>query len=271
MKNLSLFIEQAAKGLAPSDWWQSKNGNVQRLFYIKGGKGQMVDESGEKTEFIPGKVYIFPCNIRHKFETGSENRIDHIYFDFLSTPPIIAMKPLVYDVPAGGALEGLLNAADRLLPDRLPSGNRFDGFRKHDNIPRDFGHIPDAPTDSEDEYFQLIYSLLGTILTLLSYERELPLSNDSVINESLDLMQSRYREPLCIAKIAAEAGFEVNHFIRRFKKVIGVTPYAYLRSYRLSKARLFVGSGYTLAEIAEMVGYEDASSLSRALKTPRER
>lgn len=267
MKKLTLFVEQAAKGLAPPDWWQRNGKNIQRLFYIKGGKGWMIDESGTRTPFIPGKVYVFSGNIRQNFVTGATDRIDHIYFDFISTPPISASAPIVYDVPPGGALEGLLKSLDILLPDRLPSGNRFDGFRTHNNIPHDFAQIVDAPHGSEDEFKQMIYSLFEAILTLLSYERELPFSDDRAINAALEKIHNEFGAELSVAGLAADAGFEVNYFIRRFRKVVGITPYSYLRRYRLAKARALYSSGLTLAEVAEIVGYDDPSSLSRALKT----
>lgn len=266
MKKLSLFIEQAAKGLAPTDWWQKDMSDTQRLFYIKGGKGWIINTNATKTPFVPGKIYVFPSNFKQNFVTGKTDRIDHIYFDFFSTPPIISDKPIIYDVPAGGPLESLLKTVDMLLPDRLPTGNRFDGFRTHADIPRSFTQIIDAPHGVEEEFKQLIYSLLETILTLLSYEREFPLSDDKTINAVLERIHRDFGENLSVSGLAAEAGFEVNYFIRRFRKMVGITPYSYLRRYRLAQARALCGSGYTLAEIADMVGYEDASSLSRALK-----
>lgn len=47
---------------------------------------------------------------------------------------------------------------------------------------------------------------------------------------------------------------------------MGQTPYAYLRTYRLALARQALASGDTLTQAAEKVGYQDAASLSRALR-----
>lgn len=267
MRKLTFFIDQAAKGLAPPDWWQNNRYNIQRLFYIKGGKGYIVDENGRHTQFIPGKIYVFPSNIYHNFMTGNEDCIDHIYFDFYSTPPIVSMSPLIYDVPPDSALESIVETLDRLLPDRLPGGARHDQIWSHTSIPRDFTRIANAPHKSNEEFKQIIYSLFDTLINLLSYERELPLSDDREINEVLEKIRKCYNEDLSVAKLAADSGFEVNYFIRRFRKIVGVTPYSYLKSYRLAKAQEFYSLGYTMAQVAEMVGYEDASSLSRAMKT----
>ena len=44
-------------------------------------------------------------------------------------------------------------------------------------------------------------------------------------------------------------------------------PYAYLRTYRLALAKQAIASGNTLTQAAEKVGYQNAASLSRALRS----
>ena len=69
--------------------------------------------------------------------------------------------------------------------------------------------------------------------------------------------------------LALEAGFAPNAFIRHFKRVMGQTPYAYIKDYRLMKATELLSQGVTVARAAELVGYENGSSLSRALAEKR--
>jgi hypothetical protein len=59
----------------------------------------------------------------------------------------------------------------------------------------------------------------------------------------------------------------IDHFIRRFRRAMGQTPYAYLRTYRLALAKQAIASGNTLTQAAEKVGYQNAASLSRALRS----
>lgn len=75
-----------------------------------------------------------------------------------------------------------------------------------------------------------------------------------------------YAAPLRVSELAAEVHLEENYFIRRFRRVMGQTPYAYLHTYRLALARQALASGDTLTQAAEKVGYQDAASLSRALR-----
>ncbi len=261
MKSMTIFIHQAAQGFAPSDWQKNSIPNIHRLYYIIGGKGRMIDEDGQVTRFEAGKIYLLPCNMSYSLESDPERPIEHIYFDFISIPPIVSKSPIIYDVEPGSALAGIVSTAAALLPKRST-----DRIVRPDRIPLDYGQIPDAVSGSSDELCQLIYSLFDTLLRLLQRERELPFLTDSVINESLELIKHSYSSRISVAEIAANAGFEVNHFIRRFKRVMGITPYAYLRNYRLLKARALISQGLTIAEAAERVGYENASSLSRAFR-----
>ena len=258
MKNVTFYIDQAAIGIAPEDWTLKNSIELQRLYYIRGGRGRILRDGGEPTEFEAGRIYLFPYNFFQRFENDPDDPIDHIYFDFISTPPIIASEPIIYDVNADSALHDILSAFEKLLPKRQKTWMDYPPMKR-------FGQVPDADSGSVGEYRQTVYSLFTAMLTMLSSIREIPYSSDRLINAALEKIREDYKSQLSVAELAAGAGFEVNHFIRRFRKVMGVTPYAYLRSYRLMKARGLVGSGHTLVEVAELVGYENASSLSRAL------
>ena len=269
MRKLSLFIEQAAKGLAPFDWELRNKANIQRLYYIKGGTGSIIGKDGSEESFKAGKVYIFPSNLTYHFITDRDDRVDHIYMDFYSTPPIVAPEPLVYDIQKDSAPDRLIRAIDSILIGRRPEEGRHDGYRQHDELPMLYGDMNEAEPGSENEYMMLIYSMLLSLLTMLSYIKELPVSDDEVVNEALDKIRARCAEPLSVSMLAAEAGFEVNHFIRRFRKVMGTTPYAYLRDYRLARAVSLTACGATLSEAAAKTGYENASSLSRAISSKK--
>ena len=70
---------------------------------------------------------------------------------------------------------------------------------------------------------------------------------------------------ITVSDMADRAGLAEKYFIRRFKSVMGQTPYAYLKSHRLLCASELIARGASVATASEMVGYEAPSSLSRAL------
>lgn len=260
MNNIRLFIDHLGSGYAPGDWWLKNHDEMQRLYYIKGGTGYFWLDKSTRVQFEKGKIYVFPHNMHVNFETTTEDPINHIYFDFISYPPIISTAPVVYDVEPDSSVMRTLDLLESLF-------RQYDMPRMTERkIPR----IAEAPAGSFDEKRQILYNSLLLLLNLLSEERELPFSNDAVINDVLAYIRKHYMEPITVSELAEHCGFVVNYFIRRFKSVMGQTPYSYLRSYRLLCARELLATGYTLLQTAEMVGYDNASSLSRALRLREE-
>lgn len=153
-------------------------------------------------------------------------------------PPILAAAPLC--IPAG--TKTLAHLA-QLLADTTAGHNRSD---------YDTGR-----------------ALLTLALRLLNEESVLPFYTDEVVSETLRRIWNDYAAPLHISELAAAVHLEENHFIRRFHRTMGQTPYAYLRTYRLALAKQAIASGSTLTQAAEKVGYQNAASLSRALRTEK--
>ncbi len=89
-----------------------KSRKMQRHYYIKGGIGFMKNARGERIPFEKGKIYIHPHNLKADFISDPEDPIDHIYYDFLSTPPIISGAPLVYNLPPNHTAISLIYAAE---------------------------------------------------------------------------------------------------------------------------------------------------------------
>lgn len=71
--------------------------------------------------------------------------------------------------------------------------------------------------------------------------------------------QKSYR----LEELADRTGYSKNQFIRVFRQVTGVTPYAYLVNSRIAKAKhLLLFSDYTATQIAQMLGYHDLNHFS---------
>lgn len=242
MNSLNVRINYWGCKIAPPEWGLSHAIRIQRLYYIKGGCASYIDGSGHPAPFLRGKIYVMPYNFLCRFKNSLTDPIDHIFFDFFSTPPIIAPEPLIYDVAEGSSLRHMLTMLEQLFSE---IGN---------------DELSLLPTER-----QLIEQLLSAVLSMLSMQSHIPFIDDPSVCDTLEYIHQNYALPISTQDLAGRAGFEVNYFIRRFKSVMCTTPYAYLRSYRLLKASEQLFGGATVVQAAEAVGYENASSLSRAL------
>jgi AraC-like DNA-binding protein len=78
-----------------------------------------------------------------------------------------------------------------------------------------------------------------------------------------DLADRRYGEPLDVKALAREAHVSPRHFSRSFRRVFGETPYQYLLSRRLERARhLLRTTDRTVAEICLDVGFTSVGSFT---------
>lgn len=235
---MTVTVDAAGSSKVPESWWMKTKINMQRLYYIKGGKGYVNLPDGNKLPFEKGKLYLHPYNLAADFVSDKDEPLDHLYFDFLSSPAIVSPRQCVYE--SSPSLMSLIDTAEVCLENH--------------------------PFTENGELYR---ALLEGMLMLLDMQSPLPTVDDEVIVRALNICEHHYGETLSVTDIARRSGFETNYFIRRFKKAMGVTPYAYLKTLRLIKARALISRGCTLSAAAREVGYENASSLARALKGRR--
>ena len=249
MQNISLSIHTCGECRAPKNWHLTERLRMQRLYYIKGGHAWYETPDGKRIDFLPGKLYLHPFNLTDTFGHDPADPLDHLFFDFTSTPPIISPEPLCFDVPEASPLYMQLAAIEQY-------------FRFYVGLPT---NCAGKPTIDYTAYRQTITGYLELLLLLLDTEHPLPFVDDIAVIHTLERIRLDYATPLTVSELAAQAGFELNYFIRRFKSIMGVTPYAYLRTFRLQKASELIAGGCTVTRAAELVGYENASGLYRAM------
>jgi AraC family transcriptional regulator len=71
------------------------------------------------------------------------------------------------------------------------------------------------------------------------------------------------REEIDLDRGAAEAGLSPFHFLRLFKRALGVTPHQYLLRCRLREAARLLGDGCSVTDAAYDVGFKDLSNFVR--------
>lgn len=88
----------------------------------------------------------------------------------------------------------------------------------------------------------------------------------ALLRRVLDEMRDRFQEPLELADLAEAAGLTIFQLIGLFRRVIGLTPHAFLIQLRLDAARAQLARGVPLAEAAAGAGFYDQSALTKHFK-----
>jgi AraC-like DNA-binding protein len=84
---------------------------------------------------------------------------------------------------------------------------------------------------------------------------------------SIKYIHDNYQSKISIQKLAKIENFNLSYYIEWFTKKNGMTPNVYIQKLRLAKAKeLLVETDLSLTMIAQYVGYEQQSSLTRLFK-----
>lgn len=93
-------------------------------------------------------------------------------------------------------------------------------------------------------------------------------------SRQMDVLQPVFRflheqlhRPIAVHELAERAGMSEKYFITFFKQTVGVTPGYYLYQVRMNRARDYLyQKTYTVKQIAELLGYPDPYTFSKAFK-----
>ncbi len=88
------------------------------------------------------------------------------------------------------------------------------------------------------------------------------------LRPALDLLDGRLAEPPRNRELAALCGMSADHFIRRFRGVVGMTPARYGIERRIATAaNWLVGTDWKIDAVADAAGFTDRFHFSHAFKT----
>lgn len=83
---------------------------------------------------------------------------------------------------------------------------------------------------------------------------------------AVDYIYAYYNQSISLEELAAVSCLSKYHFLRSFKQVFGLPPYQFIKKVRCQQAiHLLNTTRFPLQEIADEIGLENASSLSRMI------
>ena len=89
------------------------------------------------------------------------------------------------------------------------------------------------------------------------------LANIAHLRRARDLMDREYARPLDVAALARAALMSTAHFSRQFRAAYGETPYGYLMTRRIERAKALLRRGdLTVTEVCFAVGCTSLGSFS---------
>lgn len=253
--NAGVFFSGQLCGLASFE-----EGTTGYVHVLRAGALQIIDANGNKLPLDEPSLIFSVRNHAHQL-FGSENKgaelvCASIKFQTGSKNPVLEALPSPIIVPLA-SVHGLDTFIDVLFSEA--------------NLERE-GR--DAVMN------RLLEVILVNVLRHIIAEGHTPPSTLSALADRhlapvLEYINRNIREDLSVERLAEIAAMSRSSFIQHFKNTFAMAPGEYVQNCRMATAKKLIAKRKPMSVICFEVGYEDASSFSRAFKrntglTPRE-
>ena len=79
-------------------------------------------------------------------------------------------------------------------------------------------------------------------------------------------MQKNMFSKVSVNDVAEHVNLDYSYFVKLFKKNMQISPYQYMKNYRLNRAISLIKNGKSVGEAAEAAGYDSESTFSNTVK-----
>lgn len=204
-----------------------------------------------------GRMHLHFCGNRHELESGQGFFIDCDLHQIYGT--LGDSCELIFLHFIGGTAQYLYEKITSAY------GYVFSGYRAKliKNCIQEITDIAQSHVRNKPNKFS--QKLTNTLFELLNYETEA----DPVFYDAADMIREAVaqNQSLCVDDIAARFGYSKFYFTKKFTETMGVAPYEFIISERLSLAKkLLINTSMPAGEIALECGFFDASHMANCFK-----
>lgn len=232
--------------VAPANSWHcTEHIGINRLYFIHSGKGGY-RHNGEKYPLLPNHLYFISYTVNFAPFSDPNDPIKHTYIDFELIPPFITNE--IIHIKA---------TDDAKLLSALSVFTAGGAISKHCDL---------SALHNDRAFFELCKTSVIYLVNQIAKNNNIQRISDDVVIKSLEIIHNGLRDKLSVKELAHKCYMSPDGFIRRFCRIVGTTPHAYIKNIRLRTARCLRESGMSVSQIANEVGYSDASSLLHALQ-----
>lgn len=212
------------------------------LFYTLCGAG-LLEQDGNHVILETGQALLLNCRTAQSYCTAPGQSCWHHFWVHLDGVGVAAMEPL-------------------LLPDKKLTPVQLTGVRMQKLFELVLQQMEQGTVDSMVRTGFALHEMLILCAQSLFAQAETA-TNRQLILQAAETLRKNYRQELSLADLLASAHMSKSYFLRLFRRYMGTTPYNYLVNFRITQAKeLLVLTDHSISEIAQEVGFGDASNFS---------
>ena len=249
------------KQQVPSGWTAEKESHFAfEIMMIISGSQETKFQSMTRT-FVAGDIILIPPGIEHENTCVSQAGLEYFCIHFDIDDPFVQQQLLMYcplklrkDVPAYNKINKLLNNYVELL------NTTAINFRQKLHVEKLLISLLDY---ADAERHELEISDNTSLLLAISIA-------ETIQNNFRKFVKSPKEEKMFLLSLEETAkclSISESNMLKTFKKVYGISPKGYLNQLKYNEAKYLLHQpNITITEIAEMIGYQNASHFSRQFK-----
>jgi len=225
-------------------WWNRPLPGIHWRLYRHSSPGAaLILPDGARREMLPGFLYLIPPY--RKIEGRCEGNPEQLFIHFILNSCFVPPEVSLLSVEADRTLEELTGELEALL--------------KREN-----------PSESKAQ-------LLAISIVSLALNRLPPgvlrfAEGDSRISRACRDLRENPGYSWSNSELAERYGLSADAFTRRFREIVGITPYHYLQTIRYAlAAQLLESTDLSIGEICGRIGVNDPFHFSREFKRFHER
>ena len=212
------------------------------LFYTVAGAG-LIEQDAQQVELPAGSALLLNCRTPQSYCTAPGQESWQHYWVHLD-----------------GA--GVANMAETLLPQNRLTPVRVSGWEMQPLFESIFAEWDRGTVAAQIETGLTLHRML-VLLAARLLAGDASRSNRALIEQATGYIRAHYAEPLSLDALLAQTPVSKSWFLRLFRQYTGTTPYNFLLSTRITRAKeLLVLTDFAVSEIAHQVGFGDESNFS---------
>jgi AraC-like DNA-binding protein len=200
----------------------------------------IISQNGTTIRLTPGKALFMNCRSPQSYCTAPDTGIWTHYW-----------------IHADGA--GVQALQEMLLPE-----NRICSFDTDERFVQLFDKVVKNMENQSAHTILSVSLAIHQILTaMIGNSTGTVTANQKAIQKTANHLAVHYREPMDLGYLLETANMSKAYYMRLFRQYIGTTPYNYLLSLRITRAKeLLEVTDMTIHEIAMETGFSDDASFS---------
>lgn len=243
MKSLPFYVSEAGHFMADSDYLTSRETHDSfLLLYTLKGEGSV--QTGETTASLARDyAVIINCHSPHEYKSVTDNW-EFLWIHFGGS----GVRPMFDITYPSGTVRA------------VSMENAPDFEERINNI------IDEARQNDIEGYIHLsshMHSIFNAVCLAALENDNVSINRGSAddVREVVKYIEKNYFNPITVDDMIENIHVSKYHFIRRFRRAMGVTPYSYLTNYRINKSKtLLRTTSKSVSEIAEICGFMDTSN-----------